>query len=269
MFSKLHDRLGTAGLVVAVVALVAALAGTAFAAAGLNPKQKKEVKAIAKKFAGQPGPKGDTGPQGPQGAAGANGKDGTNGAPGAAGKSVEVTAIPTEVEACEGRGGAEVAPEGEAGEEVCNGEEGSPWTAGGVLPPDATETGTYNLRSSGIGSEAFAPISFTLPLAAIPSATYVEGASAPGCPGIVGGVPTAESGNLCLYKGLQAGAVAEEEVEPGVFEKAILFVNPLPPGTEVGPSPTTGAGVSKSGTTFQISCGSALCTWRGTWAVTG
>ena len=54
MFSKLHERLGTAGFVVAIVALVAALAGTAFAAAGLNGKQKKEVK-IRQAVRGKPG----------------------------------------------------------------------------------------------------------------------------------------------------------------------------------------------------------------------
>ena len=43
MFAKLHNRFGTAGLVVAVVALIAALAGTAIAAGGLNAKQKKEL----------------------------------------------------------------------------------------------------------------------------------------------------------------------------------------------------------------------------------
>jgi Collagen triple helix repeat (20 copies) len=79
MLSRIHDKLGTAGLVIAVIALVAALAGTAIAAAGLNGKQKKEVKNIAKQFAGKNGAPGATGPQGPKGDTGAAGKNGTNG----------------------------------------------------------------------------------------------------------------------------------------------------------------------------------------------
>jgi hypothetical protein len=79
MFSKVHERLGTAGLLVEVFALVAALAGTAIAAAGLNGQQKKEVKKIAKKYAGKPGPAGPVGPAGPAGERGAPGPAGSNG----------------------------------------------------------------------------------------------------------------------------------------------------------------------------------------------
>ncbi|HVV72142.1 MAG TPA: hypothetical protein VHI52_11700 [Verrucomicrobiae bacterium] len=54
---RIHQKLGTAGLIVAIVALVAALAGGAYAAGGgLSGKQKKEVTKIAQveaeKFAG-------------------------------------------------------------------------------------------------------------------------------------------------------------------------------------------------------------------------
>lgn len=85
MLSRVHNKLGTAGLVVAIVALVAALTGVAFAAAGLNSKQKKEVKTIAKQFAGKPGatgPAGPAGPQGPKGDQGAQGNEGPEGEPG-------------------------------------------------------------------------------------------------------------------------------------------------------------------------------------------
>lgn len=75
MFSRLHNRLGTAGFVVAIVALVAAVAGTAFAATGLNNKQKKEVKKIAKSVV-QQGPAGPAGANGANGAAGAAGPEG-------------------------------------------------------------------------------------------------------------------------------------------------------------------------------------------------
>lgn len=79
MLSRIHNKLGTAGLIVAVVALVAALAGTAFAAAKLNSTQKREVKNIAKKFAGKNGAPGATGPAGPQGPAGPKGDKGDKG----------------------------------------------------------------------------------------------------------------------------------------------------------------------------------------------
>lgn len=78
MYSRLHNRLGTAGFAVAIVALVAAVAGTAFAATGLNGKQKKEVKKIAKSVVKQ-------GPAGAAGAAGLNGAAGPQGAPWTAG----------------------------------------------------------------------------------------------------------------------------------------------------------------------------------------
>jgi hypothetical protein len=90
MLSRIHNKLGTAGLVIAVIALVAALAGTAIAAAGLNSKQKKEVKKIAKQFAGKPGAPGATGPQGPagpQGSKGDKGDQGEQGKQGIQGKS--------------------------------------------------------------------------------------------------------------------------------------------------------------------------------------
>ncbi len=99
MLSRVHNKLGTAGLVVAIVALVAALTGAAFAAGGLTKQQEKQVKKIAKKFAGKngkngaqgpagpQGPKGDTGAKGDTGPAGAPGKDGEDGAPGAPGEA--------------------------------------------------------------------------------------------------------------------------------------------------------------------------------------
>lgn len=95
LISRIHSKLGTAGLIVAIVALVAALSGAAIAAnGGLTGKQKKEVKKIAKKYAGQDGapgaqgppgapgpagPKGDKGDQGIQGNPGSNGTNGTDG----------------------------------------------------------------------------------------------------------------------------------------------------------------------------------------------
>ena len=88
MLKRIHNKLGTVGLVVAVVALVAAVAGTAFAAGGLTKKQEKQVIKIAKKYAGQKGPQGpqgDPGPagsQGPKGDTGSQGPEGKEGPPG-------------------------------------------------------------------------------------------------------------------------------------------------------------------------------------------
>lgn len=81
MISRIHSKLGTAGLVVAIVALVAALTGAAFAAGGLTKQQEKQVKKIAKQVA-KPGPEGKQGPPGPQGAKGDKGDKGDAGAPG-------------------------------------------------------------------------------------------------------------------------------------------------------------------------------------------
>jgi hypothetical protein len=204
------------------------VAGGAIAAGGgLNAKQKKEVKKIAKSFQGK-GPQGAPGPPGANGKDGANGTNGTNGkdgAPGPPGKSISARpALPTE---CEERGGAvvedEAAPPNEI--EVCagkEGEEGSPWTAGGTLPgppvgeeeQGATETGdwafTQNLPA---GTKFFVPISFSIPLPAKLKAAEVHwqgeanfedfdgaGAEEVGCKGAFG-VPLAPTHSLCVYEG--------------------------------------------------------------------
>jgi len=197
MLSRLHRKLGTAGLIVSIVALVLAVGGTALAASGaLTGKQKKEVEKIAKKYAGKPGTPGATGPAGPAGPAGAAGPKGDTGAkgekgdtgdagspgsPGEDGKSVEAIPIDTGETACDGEGGAfyEVEESG-APTEICNGKEGSPWVAGG-LPPGKTEMGTWSIGRLGtvtiggpgeeeelpVVSEAtFTPISFGVPLLA-------------------------------------------------------------------------------------------------------
>lgn len=175
MSSRLRDRLGTPAMIVAVIALVFALMGAAYAASGaLTGKQKKEVEKIAKKYAGkpgapgtngQPGAKGDAGPKGDTGSKGEKGDPGNPGAPG---KSVEVNPIASGCEGETGRKGAEVNPEGEplAAVEVCEGKEGSPWTAGGILPPGATETGAWTFNATTADNpNVYVPISFTLPIA--------------------------------------------------------------------------------------------------------
>jgi hypothetical protein len=93
MLSRVHNKLGTAGLIVAVVALIAALGGAAFAASGkLTSREKKEVQKIAKKVAkagpaGPQGPKGDVGAKGDQGAKGDTGPEGKQGPKGDTGEA--------------------------------------------------------------------------------------------------------------------------------------------------------------------------------------
>jgi hypothetical protein len=243
MFSKLRKQFGSAGLIVAIIALVAALATGAYAAGGgLSGKQKREVTSIAKKFAGKPGAPGAAGSAGTNGTNGTNGNDGT---PGADGKSVEAEAA--SVAEC-ADGGTRFKVNGVTKGKACNGQEGSPWAAGGILPSGATETGTY----AGLvteGQSALIPISLTLPVEPAPEPIYVEGASAPGCPGVVAEVPTADPGKLCLYKTLQAGG---EEVD------SRTFLTPL----AVAP------GSAPSGAILTFECISPACVRYGSWAVT-
>lgn len=255
--SAIREPFGTAGLIVACIALIAALAGGAYAASGLNGKQKKEVEKISKKFAGKPGPAGAAGAAGPQGAAGANGKDGATGVAGKDGKSVVVTEIPVDEEACEGLGGAEVETEG-AGSPVniCTGEEGSPWTLGGTVPKGKTLTGTWSayVKKEETGH---IPISFPLPVVPAPTPSYVESGTSTDCPGVVNGVPTAKPGKLCLYSYTVPGG-------EGATGEETTFFRPYGPFAEaIGAAGPTGA-------EFVFECGSTsqACIRIGTWAVT-
>jgi len=216
MLSQIHDRLGTAGLIVAVVALVVALAGTAIAAAGLNSTQKKEVKKIAQKFAGKPGATGATGPAGapgPKGDTGAAGKDGTNGTPGApgtpgaAGKSViteEVLAGETD---CNKLGGSKFHTQGSVTNTfACNGETGFTET----LPIGKTETGSLAFLAGATGTLGIVALPFNIPLSNAPEATIYN---LPGtdCPGTIA-EPKAAPGKLCIYvEGQIFNATSEPE----------------------------------------------------------
>ena len=175
MFRKVHERLGTAGLIVAVVALIAALTGTALAAAGLNPKQKKEVTKIAKKYAGKKGATGTAGPAGPAGAPGAKGDAGAPGKTGATG------------------------PEGPPG---ATGPAGPTET---VLPFEETSTGVWAFSGKGIGRGEYVAISFPLriipaPGEFLPTTNLIGPEDDPTtqCPGSVSD-PQAAQGELCLY----------------------------------------------------------------------
>ena len=222
MFSTLRTRFGIPG-VISVIALVFAMLGGAYAANNSSNGGKATASAKAKK--GPRGPKGATGPAGPagpQGPAGANGKDGANGsngtngtpgAPGAAGQSVTTTEI-LPLEECGEQSG--VMLESASGEDpVCNGVDGSPWTAGGVLPSGKTETGAWSapIGSGGTGSTG---ISFTVPLpndiaGGSVHAASLEGTFDPACDTFVNspipafpvlGTPIPDPGHLCVYTGV-------------------------------------------------------------------
>ena len=234
MFSTLRNRLrnpepfGKAGLTVAICALVLAMVGGAYAAGALSGKQKKEVEKIAKKFAGKPGATGANGTNGTNGAPGVKGENGaagtngTNGAPGANGKSVVIKSEPEGVNCKEGGSSFEVEGSGTK-KFACN---GSPWTAGGTLPPEETETGAWGLGpiTAGALPTFFAPpyrllggvaASFTIPLATALDEEHVHyikaGETAPEGEGCTGGTvaePTAEKGNLCVYARTETGQEA-------------------------------------------------------------
>lgn len=196
MFSRLHSKLGTAGLIVAIIALVAALTGAAFAASGgLNSKQKKEVKKIAKQFAGAPGAPGTAGAPGQQGAKGDPGAKGDTGPEG---------------------------KEGPPGEDGKNGEDGvcSEAKPECIAPSGATFTGTYAASGPGTSEQEKAYFSISFPLR-IPNMLVDPNAHIqivrPGevpdptdplaeqCPGSVTS-PEAKAGFLCIYEYIRNNA---------------------------------------------------------------
>jgi Collagen triple helix repeat (20 copies) len=207
MISRIHNKLGTAGFVVAIVALVAALSGAAIAAGGgLTGKQKKEVKKIAKSVA-NPGPAGPAGPQGLPGAAGAKGDtgaagaDGEDGQDGAAGKSV-IVGTPTVAE-CP-NGGATVQKEGEtlSKKAVCNGEDGE---TGFVkeLPYEESVTGAWSLGLTDNETPFYffsVSYGFKLPEGKKATPVFVKtpGEESTNCPGNVND-PKAAAGKVCYY----------------------------------------------------------------------
>jgi hypothetical protein len=264
VISRIHGKLGTAGFIISIVALVAALGGGAYAASGgLSGKQKKEVEKIAKKVS-RPGPAGAKGDTGPAGAPGAKGEPGAPGAagtgtPGSNGKSVTVTSSGGEPgEPCEGLGGAEVKQEGAAsGSEVCN---GSPWTAGGTLPSNATETGVWGTPFGGGEGIHYFPASFPIRLAAAPEPVlvkYREEEVSGECPGrgLNGNSPEAEPGFLCLYVMSEESPVAEAPRFLGKFVESAGEWEVLD-------------GASAVGSLLKVNCSTQACLFSGTWAVT-
>jgi hypothetical protein len=272
MFERIHNQIGTAGLIVAIVALVAAIGGSAVAATGGNPlasasRQNKKSKVIITKLS-QIKPsvrnqlKGATGPAGPQGPAGANGKNGSNGSNGSNGESVKVSAY--EGPECATEEGA-VLSNATGTAFACNGEEGSPWTAGGTLPQNATETGIYaplntvtlfGSKQAGLlltGEEYTLPVSFSLPLSSPPEFIFVQRngtayGTATGCPGVTGGIPEAASGKFCVYATpLPSDGALVEGIDPDSETSGMMLRVKCETATFVG----------------------SACPARGVWAVTG
>lgn len=268
MFMKLRSNFGIPG-VISVIALVLAMAGGAYAAKGaiitklnqISPSVQKQLKGKAG-APGAPGANGIPGTPGAQGSAGPAGSAGKDGSPGAVGKSVALTAEPAGANCPEG--GTKVEVEGNAASKkyVCNGADGSPWTAGGVLPFKATETGTYLFTSetgsgTGLGS-AFASITFNVPLSAEiaeSKVVYVPAAAPAECenPEHAGTAsvsnPEADPGFLCVYKGL---SIEMSDTE--------LF--------SIQPSGTAG-GAGVAGTILVQEILGPEARGAGTWAVTG
>lgn len=260
MLTQLRTRFGAPG-VIAVVALVFAMAGGAWAASGgLTGKQKKEVKNIAKaeaKKVAVPGPQGPTGPAGKDGTNGKDGSTGNAGAAGAPGKGVVTGTVAPGADCPEGGVSVEVEASGSK-KLVCNGEPGiegekgppgDPWTAGGTLPSEKSELGSFAAGPLIEGQEfVWVPISYGIPLASKPKVNFMDSGATPteACPGTFED-PKAKAGNLCLYKsnGFGLEFVEEEDPETGI----------------------TGEGSGKAGVNLFFS-GETNFSARGVWVVT-
>lgn len=177
MFSRIHQKLGTAGFLIAIVALIVALGGAAYAALpGLNSKQKKEVKKIAKSFA-KAGPAGASGPAGAKGEAGAKGDTGAAGGTG---------------------------PEGPPGEK---GETGPLDTK---LPPGKTIRGFWDFQVDNPVHNGVLTLTYPFRIEPKPNFVYMPPNAAPTeeCPGEVE-EPKAKRGFFCLYAKVSDGTEGE------------------------------------------------------------
>ena len=282
MYRRFHDRFGTAGVVIAVVALIAALGGSAIAAGGaLTGKQKKEVTKIAKKYAGKagaPGAAGTNGTNGIDGAPGLNGKDGKNGEDG--NTVLSGFGAPNDTVGKDGdfyidTNSQTIYGPKEAGEWPTPGTplKGDPWTPDGTLPDGASLTGTYTpnklvefegFEVPGLmaeGESYLSPISFSLPLSSAPQFIYVPHigtgyGTATGCPGVVGGVPQADSGKFCVYAARIDLFGAPPSASVTAYPPSDLVV-PVDPGADPG------------GALLRVKCTTGSCAGAGVWAVTG
>lgn len=225
MISAVRKRMTYANVAV-TVAVVFAMSGGAYAASRVlitNINQiKPSVRAKLKGKAGPAGPQGPAGaqgaagPQGPAGAGGAKGENGAAGANGANGVSVTSKELKKGEGGCAEGGSEFTSASGKAS--ACNGKEGSPWTAGGVLPFGKSETGNWvgGPVHTTNGEVITSSISFPIPLKEHLIEKHVHfilpNESAPaGCSGTVSEKPAAEPGNLCVFVFFEEGL----GLEPG------------------------------------------------------
>lgn len=229
MLSRMHQKLGTAGLVVSIVALIAALTGAAIAA----PKfvTKPEATKIAKKWAKKiPGP---TGPAGPAGAVGAPGPAGAVGPAGPAG--------PEGKQGIQGIQGKE-GPEGEPGPP---GEDGacSEANADCTMPKGSTLQGMWAFGITQKEQTAlFIDISWGLKYpGGVPKFVYVNkageekgpNAGAGNCPG-TNVEPDAAPGYLCVYEMEALGSYDPFKFFPPIVSSGGAVFVPIPAsGTSV------------------------------------
>jgi hypothetical protein len=188
MFSRIHQRLGTAGFAIAIIALIVALGGAAYAALpGLNSRQKKEVKKIAKKLAVP----GVPGVQGAPGAAGAKGDAGAKGEAGAAGGTGPV------------------------------GPQGPPGPTDTQLPPGKSMKGYWTYESTSPSKLGVLSVTYPLRTQETLDFEYIPpGAdSTKNCPGDVS-APEADRGHVCLYAQVNNGA---KETQPFVIDQNSSF----------------------------------------------
>jgi hypothetical protein len=217
MFRGIHDKLGSAGLIVAIVALVAAFTGSAFAEEGwkLSKSEQKEVRKLAKMEARKVA-KGATGATGPQGPAGAPGAKGDPGAAGAAGP---------------------------AGPEGPEGPPGPPGPTETKLPFEETVTGVWGFGVQTTASNRI-PVQMSFPLRIEPAPHFQignnligPGGSEPNeaCPGSLS-EPEAAPGEFCIYLHSLAGASLSTFVTDPVdwmFDPTSGFVVPFETEPEV------------------------------------
>jgi Collagen triple helix repeat (20 copies) len=256
MFSALRRRI-TPPTVIATVALVFAFTGGAYAAGKYVITSTKQIKpSVLKSLAGKPGPAGPAGAagvgapgaQGPAGPAGPQGSAGSAGAAGTNGVSVTATESKAKIGPCE-KGGSEFVS-GSGKTFACNGKEGSPWTATGALPEGKTETGTWSVVTTGKAGSiivGFAPLSFTIPLAAALAEEQVHllakgAAPTEECPGTLG-KPEAAAGDLCVYTFEESGGLTfAESANLSTGGVALEFISGSLNGFAVGSWAVTAAG---------------------------
>jgi Collagen triple helix repeat (20 copies) len=272
VFSNIRKRL-TYSNVAATLAVFFAMSGGAYAASKYLITSTKQISPkVLKTLKGKPGANGPQGPAGSPGATGlagaagpqgAKGETGGTGTEGKAGVSVTSKTLAQGDKHC-GAGGSEFNA-GASATFACN---GSPWTAGGVLPKGATETGTWvDANSETPNKPTSVSISFPVPLKEAPVPHYIEPEELENPPAGCKGTPAkpeAEPGNLCVFA---AFSPKDSNLEEPKFSNPGIYL------TKAG---LQGSGeASPYGTILLLHVKATITgifgetAGRGTWAVTG